>query len=85
MFTSIIYKPEILINIFSPALDLRKGKMSPNNVQTLMKIFRINAYPRIEEIYQLAMSLNVTKRKVHNWFCYMRHKTAEEGLLDKGE
>ena len=73
------------MNGLSPELDMTGRKMTPTQTQTLMKIFRGKTYLSKEEVRQLAMSLNVTKKKIENWFCHMRHRRAGEGLLIKGE
>ena len=59
--------------------------MTPNQTQTLLNIFRTKTYLRKEELRQLAMSLNVTKKTIENWFCHRRYRRAGEGLLNKSE
>lgn len=59
--------------------------MTPTQTQKLMEIFQANAYPKNEQMAHLAMSLNITKRKVEGWFGHMRKKKVAEGLLKKGE
>ena len=50
-----------------------------------MEMFQANAYPNKEQMDHLAMSLNITKKKVKYWFGNMRHKKAKEGVLEKRE
>ena len=46
----------------------------------LMERFQANAYLTKEEKRQLAITLNMRERTVHNWFRNMRRVKAKEGV-----
>ena len=85
MCKCITYQPGIFFNRLSPGLHITKTKLTTTQTQRLMETFEANAYPKIERMDHLAMSLNITKKKVENWFGYMRRKKVAKGLLKKGE
>ena len=80
-----MYHPGIFINGLFPVLGMPSTKLTPSQTQILMETFQANAYPKKEQMDHLAMSLNITKSKVKNWFGNMRHKKVAEGLLKRGE
>ena len=48
--------------------------------EKLLKCFHSKLYPDSEELSQLAKSLNASRRRVENWFTYMRSKKVAEGM-----
>ena len=50
-----------------------------------MKVFLAKAYPEIEELCQLAKSLNTSLKRVEYWFGNMRRKKIAEGMLLEGK
>ena len=60
-------------------------KLSKNQEQTLMRRFQTKPYPTMKERYQLAISLNTTRKNSENWFRQTRHTKAAEGLLNLSE
>ena len=85
MCTGVMFQPGIFINGLSSGLGMPKTKLTPTQEQILMETFHANAYPEKEQMEHLAMSLNITKKKVESWFSNMRRKKVAEGLLKKGE
>ena len=59
--------------------------MTSNQRMVLMKEFKTNPYLKNEQIHQLATSLNVSARRIENWFCYWRFRQRQKGLLVKGD
>ena len=61
-----------------------KTEMTPSQTRILMDKFQANAYLRKEEIHQLAMSLNTTRKRINNWFSHRRRKVLN-GLSSQSE
>ena len=84
-----MYQLEFLFNGLSPALDTYmttvRTQMTPTQTKTLMEKFQSNPYLSRKEIRHLALSLNITKKRIENWFNYRRHRKVGEGLLDQSE
>ena len=85
-----MYVPvRIFFNGLSPALDAYmttvRTQMTPTQAQTLMEKFQSNPYLSRKEVCHLALSLNITKKRIENWFNYRRHRKVGEGLLDQSE
>ena len=60
-------------------------KMTETQTQTLMETFQAKEYPTNEEKYQLAKSLNLTIKKVKNWFNYIRGRKVAKERLNQSE
>ena len=58
-----------------------------NQKEILMKSFQasVRGYPEMKEIDHLAEKLDVSERKVKNWFTYQRRVFARAGLLPRSE
>ena len=67
------------------SLQKTGGKFTKYQVQVLMTMFKVNAFPGDEEICQIARSLSTTKERIKHWFEKRRYCKRREGVLHKGE
>ena len=69
----------------SNVIEKQKSKMTANQAQILMK--RFQAKPQLEkgEQHQLAKSLNVSEKRIEDWYSNTRFKRRRQGLLPEGE
>ena len=63
----------------------RKHLLTSNQTKALMNIFQANPYPKLEERYLLAQSLNMRDTSILNWFSNRRRKLKKKGLFSEGE
>ena len=59
--------------------------MNDTQTQILMERFKNTVYLDKEETDHLAMSLNVKKKNIENWFGNMRRRKEQEGMLKRSE
>ena len=66
---------------------MKRQHWTENQSEMLMKTFQASAYayPERKVLDQLAESLNVSKKRVENWFSHMRCKLAKRGMLPQSE
>ena len=56
-----------------------------SQLEILMKTFQANALPKGKELHQLAESLGVSNKKVHNWFSRKRRTLAGRAMFPESE
>ena len=76
---------KILIEIFSLTETYSGKRWTKNEEELIEKIFHVNPYPETEELHQLAKSLNISQKRVQNWFSYRRFKEPTEEVLLQSE
>ena len=54
--------------------------MTKSETETLMAMFQHSAYPKKQEICQLAKSLSIGESQINRWFVAMRSKKKAEGM-----
>ena len=64
---------------------MQKKEWSECEKEKLLQFFHSNVYPRRGEFCHLAKSLNTSRKRVRNWFCNMRRKKIEQGILIESE
>ena len=71
----------------NPIFGMKRKHWTENQAEILMKTFKASAYgyPERKELDQLAESLNVSKKRVENWFSHMRFRLAKRGMLPQSE
>ena len=62
-------------------LGMNREVWTKGQKEILTKSFQANVYPERKEVLQLVTSFNVTKKRVENWFSFMRRKKKEMGTL----
>ena len=63
----------------------KSNPWTENQLEILMEAFQANLYPEIEELHQLAESLNVSNKKVQNWFSGKRRTLAGREMFPESE
>ena len=70
----------------SPTLGKTRKQPTARQKKILMKIFQTKPYPKIEEKYELATLLNISKKRVEDWFNSRRYfERKKEHSLHMGE
>ena len=71
----------------NPIFSMKSKRWTESQAEILMKTFQASAYayPESNELDQLAVSFNVSKKEVENWFTAKRRTLARRGLLPKSE
>ena len=59
--------------------------MTKHQKQILMKSFLENPYLKKEETYRLTQSLNISERRIKDWFDNQRRAKRRNGSLHMGE
>ena len=59
--------------------------LTAHQVNTLEKTFQANPYLEINDIHQLARSLNLSEIIIQRWYGKRRFKCRQEGTLGKGQ
>ena len=57
----------------SPTLGNTKKRPTARQKQILMKAFQAKPYPKTEEQYEVAKLLNISNKRVKQWFINRRH------------
>ena len=60
-------------------------KLTPCQTQTLRNRFQSNSYPTVDEKRQLARSLNLSDKRITNWFYDERKRKKKEGVMFRGK
>ena len=70
-----------------PIFSVKRKNFAENEKGILMKSFQASVcgYLEIKERDQLAEILNVSKKKVENWFSYQRCVLEKAGMLPQSE
>ena len=68
-----------------PLLKRKSKSFTPYQTQTLIQWFEDKPYLKFEEKHQLAKSVNISERRIQDWYRYRRSVRRKAGLLPKGE
>ena len=68
-----------------PTLGKIRASFTPYQTQVLLKRYEAEPYLELEEIDQLAQSLNISEKKARRWFTNRRARQKEKGILRGGE
>ena len=64
-----------------PTLGKPKRRMTQYQTQTLLKMYEENPFLELEERHQLAKSLNISKKRITDWFVQRRKREKRSGML----
>ena len=87
MHVSVGTNEEDCLTFRNPIFGMKRQHWTENQAEILMKTFQASAYayPERKVLDQLAESLNVSKKRVENWFSHTRCRLAKRGMLAKSE
>ena len=84
-FNKFVYTYTVQARNFNQLSPARLKRMTANQTLILMEKFRAKAYLRREETYELSLSLNISKKRIQNWFSSRRRGKVAHGLLYESE
>ena len=70
---------------FFRILGHKRRHLTKSQKRILMKTFQASKYLTRKEKHELAMSMNLKKRSIENWYCRTRRNKAAEGTFSPSE
>ena len=68
-----------------PEFSMNRKRWTESQIEILKKSYQANIYPKNKELDLLSNSLNTSRKRIENWFCFKRFKETRDGKLTVGE